>query len=114
MADDKLKLLKRYLLVMKWDYKYDKESTWFDEDSGEEQFGLIEGASYTLPHMKDKSLEIRSVTEEGDLIKAEIYVDHETYTICSSGEPIIGYAHDDYMVAGDSVSKTLCMKFTIQ
>ena len=28
----------KHLLVMKWDYKYDKESTWFDEDSGENQY----------------------------------------------------------------------------
>ena len=27
----------KHLLVMKWDYKYDKESTWFDEDSGENE-----------------------------------------------------------------------------
>ena len=52
----------KHLLVMKWDYKYDKESTWFDEDSGENQYELIEGASYKFPHISDKSLEIRSVT----------------------------------------------------
>ena len=103
----------RYL-VMKWDYKYDKESTWFDEDSGEEAYQLRAGASYTLPHMNEKSLEIHSITAEDDLIKAEIYVDYETHTVYSGSEPVIGYAHDDYMVAGDSVSKTLCMNFTIQ
>ena len=46
------------LLIMKWDYKYDKESTWFDEDHGENEYELIEGASYKLPHISDKSLEI--------------------------------------------------------
>lgn len=102
------------LLVMKWDYKYDKESTWFDEDSGENEYELIEGASYKLPHMSDKSLEIRSVTVEGNLINAEIYVDHETYTVCDNGEPVVSYAHDDYMVSGDSVSKTLRMELTIK
>ena len=102
----------KHLLVMKWDYKYDKESTWFDEDSGEEQYELKEGASYTLPHISDKSLEIRSVTAEGDLVKAKIYVD-QTYTVCNNGESVIAYAYDDYMVAGDSVSQTLCMKFTV-
>ena len=30
-----------YLLAMKWDYEYDKESTWFDEDSGEKQYELV-------------------------------------------------------------------------
>ena len=101
------------LLIMKWDYKYDKESTWFDEDSGETQYELLEGASYTLPHIKEKSLEIRSVKTEGDLIQAEIYVDHNTYTVCENGEPVVGSAYYDYSVAGDSVSQTLCMKFTV-
>ncbi|MBE6637359.1 MAG: hypothetical protein E7618_06095 [Ruminococcaceae bacterium] len=101
------------LLVMKWDYKYDKESTWFDEDSGEERYELIEGASYTLPHISKKSLEIRSVKTEGDLIHAEIYVDHHTYTVRENGEPVVGYAYYDYSVAGDSVSQTLCMDFSI-
>ena len=103
----------RYL-AMKWDYKYDKESTWFDEDSGEEQYELREGASYTLPHISEESLEIRSVKTEGDLVQAKIYVDHNTYTVCENGEPVVGYAYDDYMVAGDFVSRSLCMKFTIQ
>ena len=103
----------RYL-AMKWDYKYDKESTWFDEDSGEEQYELKEGASYTLPHIKEESLEIRSVKTEGDLVQAEIYVDHNTYTVCKGGEPVVAYAYDDYMVAGDSVSQTLRMELTIK
>jgi hypothetical protein len=99
---------------MKWDYKYDKESTWFDKDSGENQYELIEDASYKLPHISNKSLEIRSVAIEGALVKAEIYVDHATYTVCNSGEPTVAYAHDDYMVAGDSVSQTLRMELTIK
>ena len=104
----------KHFLIMKWDYKYDKESTWFDEDSGENEYELIEGASYKLPHISDKSLEIHSVTVEGGLIKAEIYADHETHTVCNNGEAVVGYAHDDYMVAGDSVSQTLRMEFTIR
>lgn len=52
----------------------DKESTWFDEDSGENQYDLVEGASYKLPHISNKSLEICSLMADGDLIKAEIYV----------------------------------------
>ena len=102
-----------HLLFMKWDYKYDKESTWFDEDSGENQYDLVEGASYKLPHISDKSLEIRSLAE-GDHIKAEIYVDHETYTVCNNGESVVAFAYDDYMVAGDSVSQTLRMELTIK
>ncbi|MBR3681598.1 MAG: hypothetical protein IKL79_06300 [Clostridia bacterium] len=103
----------RHLLIMKWDYKYDKESTWFDEDSGENQFDLIEGASYKLPHISCKSLEIRSVTTEGELIKAEIYVDYRTYTVYKGGE-VVAFAHDDYTVAGDSVSQTLRMELSIK
>ena len=103
----------KHLLVMKWDYKYDKESTWFDEDSGENEYDLVEGASYKLPHISDKSLEIRSVTAEGDLVKAKIYVD-QTYTVCNNGESVVAYAHDDYMVAGDSVSQTLRMELMIK
>ena len=106
--------MNKYYLIMKWDYKYDKESTWFDEDSGENQYDLVEGASYKLPHISDKSLEIRSVTAEGDLIKAEIYVDHETYTVCNNGESVVAFAYDDYMVAGDSVSQTLRMELTVK
>ena len=70
--------MKERYLIMKWDYKYDKESTWFDEDSGENEYELTEGASYKLPHISDKTIEIRSVAVEGGLVKAEIYVDHET------------------------------------
>ena len=103
-----------FCLIMKWDYKYDKESTWFDEDHGENEYELIEDASYKLPHISNKSLEIRSVAIEGALVKAEIYVDHETYTVCNSGECVVAFAYDDYMVAGDSVSQTLRMELTIK
>ena len=99
---------------MKWDYDYNKESTWFDEDHGEEQYELTEGTTYPLPHISKKHLEICSVTTEGDLVKAEIYVDSKTYTVYSSGGPVVGYAYYDYSAAGDSVSLTLCMKFTIK
>ena len=104
----------KHLLVMKWDYKYDKESTWFDEDSGENKYELTEGASYKLPHISDKTIEIRSVAVEGGLVKAEIYVDHETYTVSNNGESVVAFAYDDYTVAGDSVSQTLRMELTIK
>ena len=114
MADDKLKLLKRYLLVMKWDYKYDKESTWFDEDSGEERYKLVEGAEYPLPEKDKIKVEIRSVTQEGDTVKAEVYVDHHTVTVVSGGEPVDAHASNSYSVAGDSVHESWSLKFTIQ
>ncbi len=104
----------KHLLIMRWDYKYDKESTWFDYADGENRYELSEGATYPLPHISDKSIEILSVTRDGDLITAEIYVDHSTYTVSNGGEPVVAYAHDDYMVAGDSVSQALCMRLTIE
>ncbi len=51
---------------------------------------------------------------EGDVVKAEIFVDHETYIVCNNGESVVAFAHDDYMVAGDSVSQTLRMELTIK
>ena len=104
----------KHLLIMKWDYKYDKEGTWFDHDEGEGEYDLSEGASYPLPHISDKSIEIRSVIRSENLIRAEIYVDHRTYTVDNSGEPVVAYADDDYTVAGDSVSQTLCMKLSVK
>ena len=103
-----------FCLIMKWDYEYNKESAWFDNDSGECQYELVEGASYRLPEISKKSLEIHSVIYEGDLIKAEIYVDHKTYTVRNNGESVVAYAHDDYMAGGDSVSQTLRMELTVK
>ena len=103
----------RYL-VMKWDYKYDKESTWFDEDSSEEQYQLREGAEYPLPKEDKIKVEIRSVTQEGDTVKAEVYVDHHTVTVVSGQEPVVAHASNSYSVAGDSVHESWCLKFTIQ
>ena len=103
----------RYL-VMKWDYEYDKESTWLDEDSGEEQYQLREGAEYPLPKEDKIKVEIRSVTQEGDTVKAEVYVDHHTVTVVSGQEPVIAHATNSYSVAGDSVHESWCLKFTIQ
>ena len=104
----------KHFLIMKWDYNYDKEGTWFDEDSGEEQYELKEGSVYTLPHIGKKSLEIRSVTAEGDIIKAEVYVDYRTYTVYSNGDCVVGHADYSYSAGGDSVSQSLCMKFSIK
>ena len=105
--------MNKRFLVMKWNYTYDKESTWFDEDSGEEQYELEEGAVYALPHIR-KRLEICSVTVGDDFVRAEIYVDYKTYTVCSDGDPVVGDASDDYSVAGDSVHQSLSMKFTVK
>ena len=104
----------KYLLVMQWDYEYDKESTWFDEDNGEKRYELVEGAEYPLPHEDSIKVEIRSVTQEGDTVKAEVYVDHHTVTVVSGQEPVIAHASNRYSVAGDSVHESWCLKFTIE
>lgn len=106
--------MEKRILVMEWHYTYDKEGYWFDEEDGVEEYALEEGASYPLPHIGKKCLEIRSVTVDGDTVKAELYADYRTYLVVSGGEPVAGSANYDYSVAGDCVSETLTMKFTIK
>ncbi len=106
--------MEKHYLIMKWNYDYNKENTWFDEDSGLEQYELIKGAKYPLPHINRKHIEILSVDLKEDSLKAEIYVDYNTYILSNKGGSVVGYAHDDYSVAGDTVSQTLCMSFTIK
>ena len=84
--------MKEHYLVMKWDYKYDKESTWFDEDSGEEQYELKEGASYTLPHIKEKSLEIRSLRLQVTSSKPR-YTWTTTRIPCAKTESLLSAMH---------------------
>lgn len=104
----------KYWLVMQWEYEYDKESTWFDEDSGEKRYELAEGAEYPLPKEEKIKVEIRSVIQEGDIVKAEVYVDHHTVTVVSGQEPVIAHASNCYSVAGDSVHESWCLTFTVE
>ena len=104
----------KYVLVMQWDYEYNKESSWYDESSGEVRYILVEGAEYPLPEKDKIKVEIRSVTQEGDTVKAEVYVDHHTVTVVSGQEPVIAHASNSYSVAGDSVHESWCLKFTIE
>lgn len=103
-----------YCLIMKWDYEYNKEGYWFDNDSGEDCYELTEGKSYPLPHINRKEFEIRSVTNFGDTVKAEVYVDYHTVTVCSDGEPAVAHASYSYTVAGDCVHQSLRIAFTIE
>lgn len=103
-----------YLLIMKWDYEYDKESTWFDEDSGEKRYELTEGAEYPLPHEDSIKVVIESVIKDVDTVKAEVYVDHHTVTVVSGAEPVTVHASNSYSVAGDSVDESWCLSFTIE
>ena len=105
--------MNQYCLIMKWDYTYDKEGTWFDEDSGKEIYDLTEGASYPLPHIRKKQMELRSVSAQGDSVNAEIYLDYHTVTVSNDGAPVIAHASDSYSVAGDSVHQSLTLAFTI-
>jgi len=103
-----------YCLIMKWDYEYDKESTWYDEDSGEERYELAEGARYPLPHEDSIKVVIESVAKDGDTVKAEVYVDHHTVTVVSGGEPVVTHASNSYSVAGDSVHESWSLVFSIE
>jgi len=105
--------MEKRVLIMQWDYTYDKESTWFDEDHGQEEYELKEGAVYPLPHIREKSLEIRSVTAEDGVVRAEVYTDCKTYMVVSGEAPVTAYASYSYSAAGDSVSQSLCLKLSI-
>ena len=103
-----------YVLIMNWNYTYDKEGTWFDQESGKEVYELKEGASYSLPHIWRKSLGIRSVFKEGDTVRTEIYVDSHTATVLNDGKPVVTHASYDYTAGGDSVSESLALTLTIE
>ena len=101
-------------LVMQWDYEYDKEGTWLDHDCGEEIYELKEGISYPLPHISKKTIDVLSVTKDGDIIQAELHVDHHRLTVLSVGDPVTAHASYDYSAGGDSVSQSLSLKLTIE
>lgn len=106
--------MNKYLLVMQWSYEYDKESTWFNEDSGEKRYELVDGARYPLPHEDSIKVQIQSVEKEGDTVKAVLYLDHHTVTVASDGEPVMAHASNSYSVCGDSVHESWVLKFTIE
>lgn len=104
----------KYSLRIKWDYTYDKEGSWFDNDCGEDTAELIAGTSYPLPHMRNKYLDILSVSSDGDTVTAEVSVDHKTITLHSGEEPVTAHASSSYSVAGDSVHQSLCLGLGIE
>ena len=106
--------MNKYCLKMKWDYTYDKEGTWFDNDSGHEIYDLVEGAAYPLPHISKKCVEIQSVSIEGDTVRAVLYVDYHTVDVRSDGDPAVASAYHSYCAAGDSVHQSLSLTFTIE
>lgn len=106
--------IKEYCLTVKWSYEYNKEGTWFDDDSGEERYALTEGACYPLPHINKKSLCIRKVNNSNDTVRAELYVDYKTVTLCGVGKPQTVHVSDSYSVCGDCVSQSLCLNITIE
>lgn len=105
--------MKKYYLLMKWEYDYDKEGTWFDNDSGERRYALESGASFPLPHIEKKSLEILSLSATQSGIKVAFCVDGQNVTLCNGDEPITRHVSDNYMVCGDFVTQSLCLTFSI-
>ena len=81
--------MKKYSLVMKWSYKYDKESTWIEHDDGENRYELEEGAVHPLPHIGDRELEILAVRAEGDATVVELRIDGRELTLQSGEEPAV-------------------------
>ena len=106
--------MKQYDLIMQWDYHYDKEGTWFDDENGVVSYILQENTHFYLPHSRSKRVEVHKVQFEGDVVKAEVYVDYETYVVTSGTEPVIAHASDSYCAAGDSVHLSWVLKFTIE
>lgn len=102
-----------YNLVINWRYKYDKEGRTNNED-GEDFYDLEEGATYSLPYMSDRKLEIRMVKVDGDTITAEVYAGYDTVTVSNKGEPVSAYASNEYSVCGDCVHEGLSMALTIK
>ena len=102
------------ILVVEWEYDYDKESTWFDSDQGTERYWIEAGTSFPLPHMIKKRCEILSVIEEGAHLTVELKLDYQTVTVRNDGERVPCHVDEDYMAAGDSVSTHLALQFYIE
>lgn len=106
--------MKEFNLIMQWDYQYDKEGTWFDDDSGVVSYILQENTHFALPHSIKKRVEVRKVEITDDIVKAQIEVDYNTYTITSGAEPVVAHASESYCVAGDCVDLSWVLMFTIE
>lgn len=106
--------MEKCILSMKWSYEYDKEGTWFDTDSGEEEYEIFEGESFPLPHISKKCLNVESVRREGETLLVEIYVDSHTVTVKNDGKEVTASVSDSYSVAGDSVHQSLDLSFSIK
>lgn len=102
-----------YNLVINWRYKYDKEGRTNNED-GEDFYDLEEGATYSLPYMSDRKLEIRRVKVDGDTITAEVCAGYDTVIVSNKGEGVSAYASSEYSVCGDCVHESLSMALTIK
>ncbi len=106
--------MKQFDLIMQWDYHYDKEGTWFDDDSGVVSYILQENTHFYLPHSSKKRVEVHKVEVIGDVAKAEVYVDYQTYIVTSGAEPVVAHASDSYSAAGDSVHLSWVLKFSVE
>lgn len=104
--------MKKHCLLIKWDYKYDKESTWFDEDSGEDRYELVP-STHDLPKMMRKRFDILRVEETEGKITAELIIDGVPVTLSEGDEPYKKHVSYDYSVCGDCVSTDLYMNISI-
>lgn len=104
----------KHCLVVKWDYHYDKESTWFDDDHGEERYLLQENTCFPVPRIEKKKVEIQTVTEQNGNISVTLYTDYQTLTVKSDGVPVQATVSYDYMAAGDSVTVSSALTFSIE
>ena len=106
--------MSEYCLAVNWSYEYDKEGTWFDRESGTVSYPLTAGASYPLPHISKKSLDIRKVEICGDEVAVELSVDRRTVSVNGIGVAAKAYVSDSYSVAGDCVDQSLSLEITIE
>ena len=106
--------MKKWKLILDWQYTYDKEGTWSDYEDGVSEFDLVEGASYSAPNMRRKTIDIRSFKEENGVAIAEIYTDYHTYVVRSDEDGVPGNCEDSYTAGGDSVSVSLCFTARIE
>lgn len=106
--------MERYFLVMKWSYHYDKEGTWFDSDEGTYGYELRGDTHFVLPHIEKKAVEMRKVTQEGDVITAYLQLGLDTFTVKNDGVEVQKHVSDSYSAGGDSVHQSIAMTFTIE
>lgn len=101
-----------FCVKLMYRYKYDNEGRTATEE-GEDLYELRAGAKYPLPYMHGSSLEIYSVSLDGETVTATLRAGGDTVTVSENGEPAYAYASGEYSVFGDSVHEGLSMSLTV-